>query len=68
MASRTICAELTIVFVLLFMAGVAIRWRVFEYTILMALRARHAGVFPLKFEGELGMVNADPIPRRRRMA
>ena len=68
MAGRAIRTKLAVMFILLFMAGVTICRSAFEHAILMALLTGYVGMPSLKLEGELGMVNTDLVPARRRMA
>jgi hypothetical protein len=68
MAGSTVCAKTPPVFVILLVAGIAIRRRALERVILMTFLAGYSGMFPLQFEGRQIMVEGCFFPSIGRMA
>lgn len=64
MAGRAIRAELTVVLIVLLMAGIAIRWRPFEYIIDMTLIAFYADMFAFQLEGRKVVIKSGFLPIR----
>ena len=62
--SRTVGSELTVMLIILFMAGITIGGRAFEDVIDVALLAFHFGVPALQFEGGKVMVKSGFLPIR----
>ena len=68
MARRTIRAEFAIVFIILFMTGVAIGGRAFEKAVEVALLTLHTGVRAFEFESRKIVIKIRRLPSIRGMA
>ena len=68
MAGGALRSKLTLVRIILQMAGCAVLRRAFEQIVLMAARASHRRMFTDKREGKLGMIHLGGLPAFGRMA
>ena len=62
MTTAAVRAQLTIMWVILFMAGITIFRRAFEHAIDMATFAGNAQMFSNQWESKLGMININLVP------
>ena len=67
MAGCAVCAKLTVVFVILLVAGIAISRRAFEHIIHVTAFAAHFPVLTVQFESRQVMVKVCALPVLRRM-
>ncbi len=68
MTGRTICAKLTVVAIILFMAGITIRRGALEHVVDMAFFAFDTGMFTFKFECGKIVIELRRLPGGRRVA
>lgn len=67
MTGGAIRSKLTLMNIILGMAGGAVLWSSFEYIILMAILTGNVGMFAIQLEGEFRMVNLGRFPTLRCM-
>ena len=68
MARRAVGSKLTLVRIVIGMAGGAVHWRAFENAIDMATFTGNGGMFSIKLEGEFRMIDIGGLPAGRSMA
>ena len=68
MTTAAVRAQLTIVCIVLFMAGITIFWRALKDSIDVAFLASHSQMFSYQRESRFGMININLIPAIRCVA